>query len=56
LQRKNVGTWFAADRGPKHSTKPNEAYVLIESCSPGPRIEMFARGPRDGWTVWGAET
>jgi len=28
-------------------------YDLIESCSPGPRLEIFARGPRDGWIVWG---
>ncbi len=37
----------------EHSRKPDEQYELIESCSWGPRIEMFARGPRDGWFVWG---
>lgn len=37
----------------RHSEKPSEAYDLIESVSPGPRLEMFARQPRDGWTVWG---
>ena len=37
----------------EHSRKPDEQYPLIESCSPGPYLEMFARGPRKGWTVWG---
>ena len=37
----------------EHSRKPDEQYPLIEGCSKGPRIEMFARGPRLGWTVWG---
>ena len=39
----------------EHSRKPDEAYELIEACSPGPYLEMFARYPRPGWTVWGAE-
>jgi N6-adenosine-specific RNA methylase IME4 len=38
-----------------HSAKPPEAYKLIERVSPGPRLEMFARGLREGWTVWGDE-
>jgi N6-adenosine-specific RNA methylase IME4 len=37
----------------EHSRKPDEQYPLIEACSPGPYIELFARGPRKGWTVWG---
>ncbi len=37
----------------EHSRKPDEIYDIIEDCSWGPRLEMFARGPRDGWTVWG---
>lgn len=37
----------------EHSRKPDEQYDLIESCSWGPRLEMFARGSRLGWTVWG---
>lgn len=40
----------------EHSRKPDEAYELIEECSPGPYLEMFARYPRPGWTVWGAES
>ncbi len=37
----------------EHSRKPDEQYPLIESCSPGPYLEMFSRGTRKGWTVWG---
>ncbi|MDX1906439.1 MAG: MT-A70 family methyltransferase [Bacteroidia bacterium] len=40
----------------EHSRKPDEQYPLIESCSPGPYLEMFARGPRPGWSVWGNES
>jgi N6-adenosine-specific RNA methylase IME4 len=40
----------------EHSRKPDEQYDLIEACSPGPRLELFARHPRDGWTVWGEES
>jgi N6-adenosine-specific RNA methylase IME4 len=37
----------------EHSRKPDEQYALIEGCSQGPRLEMFARGARVGWTGWG---
>jgi N6-adenosine-specific RNA methylase IME4 len=37
----------------EHSRKPDELYEIIESCSRGPFIEMFARGSRAGWTTWG---
>jgi Transcriptional activator, adenine-specific DNA methyltransferase len=40
----------------EHSRKPDEQYDLIESCSPGPFLELFARYPRTGWTVWGDES
>jgi N6-adenosine-specific RNA methylase IME4 len=40
----------------EHSRKPDEQYDLIEACSPGPRLELFARHPQDGWTVWGDES
>jgi N6-adenosine-specific RNA methylase IME4 len=36
-----------------HSRKPQKAYEVIERVSPGPRLELFARAKRDGWTVWG---
>ena len=42
-----------ATRKREHSRKPDEQYDLIESCSWGPRLEMFARGTRPGWDVWG---
>lgn len=38
-----------------HSVKPDWFYALCEECSPGPRLELFARCPREGWTVWGNE-
>lgn len=37
----------------EHSRKPDEAYDLIEQCSWGPFLEMFARGSREGWATWG---
>ena len=55
LLRKNVGTWFEAPRGSKHSEKPKEFYSLVESCSPGPWLEVFARKERPGWVTWGGE-
>ena len=42
-----------SSRKREHSRKPDEQYDLIESCSPGPFLEMFARGGREGWDVWG---
>jgi N6-adenosine-specific RNA methylase IME4 len=42
-----------ATRKREHSRKPDEQYRLIEECSPGPFLELFARGRRDGWSVWG---
>ena len=42
-----------ATRKREHSRKPDEQYDVIEACSPGPRLELFARGVRDGWTGWG---
>lgn len=39
----------------EHSRKPDEQYALIESCSPGPYLELFARYPEPGWTAWGDE-
>lgn len=37
----------------EHSRKPDEMIPIIEACSAAPRIELFARGDRDGWTMWG---
>ena len=44
---------FLATRKREHSRKPDEQYRLIEDCSAGPYLELFARGKREGWTVWG---
>jgi len=37
----------------EHSRKPDELYDIIESCSRGPFLELFARGSRPGWATWG---
>jgi len=42
-----------SSRKREHSRKPDEQYDLIEDCSWGPRIELFARGQREGWFSWG---
>lgn len=42
-----------ASRKREHSRKPDEQYGLIEQCSWGPYLELFGRGPRKGWAVWG---
>ena len=44
-----------ATRKREHSRKPEEIYDLIERCSPGPRLELFAREKVTGWTQWGDE-
>ena len=37
----------------EHSRKPDEMIPIIEACSPGPYLELFARGDREGWAMWG---
>lgn len=44
---------FIAERKREHSRKPDQQYDIIEACSPGPYLELFARGTRPGWTAWG---
>lgn len=44
---------IVASRKREHSRKPDEIYDIIEACSPGPRLELFARGKRPGWVSWG---
>jgi N6-adenosine-specific RNA methylase IME4 len=39
----------------EHSRKPDEIFEIIEQCSKGPYLELFARGKRDGWVLWGNE-
>lgn len=45
-------------RKQEHSWKPAEQYGIIEACSPGPFLELFARQRRPDWFCWGdqAET
>jgi N6-adenosine-specific RNA methylase IME4 len=44
---------YLATRKREHSRKPDEQYEIIEACSPGPFLELFARGTRRHWTTWG---
>jgi N6-adenosine-specific RNA methylase IME4 len=44
---------YLATRKREHSRKPDEQYKLIESCSPGPYLELFGRGVRPDWVTWG---
>src|ERR1035437_5570885 len=44
---------YLSSRKREHSRKPAEQYKLIESCSPGPFLELFARGNREGCASWG---
>lgn len=53
LKRHDVGTHFTAPRGARHSSKPEEFYKLVESCSYAPYIDVFGRNGREGWSVWG---
>ena len=42
-------------RKEEHSKKPQGAWSLIQQCSPGPYLELFARGRVEGWAQWGDE-
>lgn len=44
-----------SSRKQEHSRKPDQLYDIIEQCSPGPYLELFARERVDGWTSWGDE-
>lgn len=46
---------YIGTRKREHSRKPDEQYKLIEGCSPGPYLELFARGSRPGWLTWGTQ-
>jgi N6-adenosine-specific RNA methylase IME4 len=45
-----------SSRKREHSRKPDELYKIIESCSSGPYLELFARGKRVNWFVWGNQS
>jgi len=48
-------TNIIVSRKREHSRKPDELYDIIEQCSPGPYLELFARHDRPGWKQWGNE-
>ena len=54
VQFRGQGSWFYAPQQ-EHSHKPEEQYAIIERCSSGPYMELFARRKRLGWHVWGNE-
>ena len=59
-KKTHIGTWFNQKREyqngyPCHSRKPTFFHELIESVSPGPYLELFARRERLGWDVFGDE-
>lgn len=54
LHVKNQRTHFTASRR-RHSEKPPEFFEIVERCSPGPYLELFARKRRENWHAWGFE-
>lgn len=46
---------YIGTRKREHSRKPDEQYAVIEACSRGPYLELFSRGTRANWSVWGNE-
>jgi N6-adenosine-specific RNA methylase IME4 len=58
LQPGRTQTNIIVSRKEEHSKKPERAYEIVEACSPGPYVELFARQRRTGWHWWGdqAET
>jgi N6-adenosine-specific RNA methylase IME4 len=52
ITRRDVGAWHEWPRA-GHSVKPSAFGDLVESVSPGPYVELFARAPRLGWDSWG---
>jgi N6-adenosine-specific RNA methylase IME4 len=54
-EHKPTSTWFKWPRG-AHSAKPDAFYDLVETVSPGPYVELFARRARFGWDYWGDQS
>lgn len=54
VQRKGLPLAFDGE-SLGHSRKPDTFYQMVAQASPAPRLEMFARQPREEWTVWGNE-
>jgi N6-adenosine-specific RNA methylase IME4 len=51
--RRQANVLVSQKRG--HSIKPDQLYEIVEACSWGPYMELFARRPRVGWYQWGDE-
>jgi len=49
---KAMSSWYVWPRG-AHSAKPAAFMDIVETVSPAPRVELFARAPRLGWDSWG---
>lgn len=49
---KLMSSWFEWPRL-RHSQKPDQFFQAVETVSPGPYLEMFARRTRPDWTAWG---
>lgn len=63
FERNNVGSvqeWPQArgrmNGGKVHSAKPDGFLDLVESASPAPYVELFARRARFGWDYWGDQS
>lgn len=54
FKRRNALSWFVTQRT-KHSKKPQQFDLLLESLVDGPYLNLFARDQRQGWTNWGNE-
>ncbi len=54
VQHRSQRSVFFAPAGP-HSAKPDEFYRIVEKLCRGPRLELFGRKRRAGWTVVGDE-
>ena len=52
--RKDVRTHFTAPCG-RHSAKPEAFYDMVETMSPGPYLDVFARRQRMLWDTYGNE-
>ncbi len=55
LQVHDIGTLFTGEKT-QHSSKPDTFFSIVEKASYRPYIELFARKPREGWSVWGNES
>jgi N6-adenosine-specific RNA methylase IME4 len=55
LNVRNLPTAFLWPRIGQHSRKPDAFFEMVETATPGPYLELFARRARPGWTVWGNE-